>query len=211
MRELHRVVIGLTFLGGVFGCAPTAKLSASPNAVCAGRAVRLSWEGSSAGDLTSDPASSDLGPVGSSGSKTVRPKTTTTYRFEVGSVLAKRVVATEVRVLEVPKEPVRVAPTGSEEDGVACLGDRIRATAHIPADAWDKRLRVDLVSAGDGRNYRVMHQVARAEVGPEGSAEFRDLPLAGAWTLETTLRPGEECGSLAPDSLSIRVSLICAE
>ena len=214
MRKRHRAVAGLSILGGLFACAPTAKISASPNAVCAGRAVRLSWEGSAAGELTSEPASTDssgLGDVPASGSKTVHPRTTTTYRFEVGSVLAKRSVATEVRVLEVPKQPVRVAPTGGEADGVACLGDRIRATAHVPADAWDKRLRVDLVSSGDGRTYKVMHQVARADVGPEASAEFRDLPLAGAWQLETALRPGEDCGALAPDSLSIRVSLICAE
>ena len=214
MRKVHGAAIGLSILGGVFGCAPTAKISASPNAVCAGRAVRLSWEGSAAGELTSEPASpadSGLGDVPATGSKTVHPRTTTIYRFEVGSVLATRAVATEVRVLEVPKEPVRVAPTASEEDGVACLGDRIRATAHVPADAWDKRLRVDLVSSGDGRTYKVVHQVARAEVGAEASAEFRDLPLAGAWQLETALRPGEDCGALAPDSLSIRVSLICAE
>ena len=214
MRKLHRAVVGLSVLGGVFGCAPTAKISANPNAVCAGRAVRLSWEGSSAGELTSEPASTDsagLGDVPASGSKTVHPRTTTTYRFEVGSILASRAVTTEVRVLEVPKEPVRVSPTASEEDGVACLGDRIRATAHVPADAWDKRLRVDLVSSGDGRTYKVLHQVARADVGPEASAEFRDLPLAGAWQLETALRPGEDCGALAPDSLSIQVSLICAD
>jgi hypothetical protein len=212
VRKLHRAVVGLSVLGGVFGCAPTAKISASPNAVCAGRAVRLSWEGSAAGELTSEPpsgADSGLGDVPASGSKTVHPRTTTTYRLAVGSVLASRTVATEVRVLEVPKEPVRVGPTASEEDGVACLGDRIRATAHVPADAWDKRLRVDLVSSADGRTYRVVHQVARAEVGPDASAEFRDLPLAGAWQLETALRPGEDCGALAPESLWVRVNQIC--
>jgi len=213
VRNLHWAVIGLTFLGGVCGCAPTAKISASPNAVCAGRAVRLSWEGSAAGALTSEPASTDsagLGDVPASGSKTVHPRTTTTYRFEVGSVLASRAVTTEVRVLEVPKEPVRVAP-GRDDDNVVCRGNRMAVAAHVPADAWDKRLRVDLVSSGDGRTYQVVHQVARDEVGPGASAAFRDLPLAGAWTLETELRPGEECGGTEPSSLSIQVSLICAD
>jgi hypothetical protein len=213
VRKLGKAAIGLGFLGGMLACAPTAKLTANPVSVCAGRAVRLSWEGSSSGDLSADPASPDaaLGQVPANGSKTVHPRTNTTYRFEVGSVLAKSAAATTVRVLEVPKEPVRVAPSGAAEDGVECLGDRIRATAHVPADAFDKRMRVDLVSATDGRSYRVAHQVVRAEVGPEASAEFRDLPLAGGWTLETALRPGEECGALAPDALAIQVSLICAE
>ena len=214
MRKLHRAVIGLTLFGGFAGCAPSAKLAANPIVVCPGRAVRLTWEGSSAGILTSEPASpesSGPGEVAASGSKTVHPRTSTTYRFEVGSVFAKSTAATTVRVPEIPKEPVRVAPSGGEEDGVACLGDRIRATAHVPADAWEKRLRADLVSSSDGRSYQVSHQVVRDQVGPEVSAAFRDLPLAGAWTLETALRPGEECGATPPESLSIRVSLICAD
>ena len=211
MRKHCKAAIGLSFLGVLSSCAPTAKLTANPPVVCAGRAVRLTWEGSSAGELTSDPAGSELGEVGATGSKTVHPRTTTTYRFEVGSLLAKRTAGTLVRVLEVPEKPVRVAPSGSPEDGVACLGDRIRATAHVPAGTFDPRLRVDLVSAADGRSYRVSHQVARDDVGPAASAAFRDLPITGAWTLETALRSGEDCGALAPDALSIQVSLICAE
>ena len=211
MRKSCRAAFGLSFLGALFGCAPTAKLSANPPVVCAGRAVRLSWEGSSGGELSADPAAAELGEVAASGSKTVHPRSTTTYRFEVGSVLSRRTAGTTVRVLEVPEKPVRVAPSGSAADGVACLGDRIRVTAHVPADAWDKRLRVDLVSASDGRSYRVSHQVARDEVGAAASAAFRDLPIAGAWTLETALHPGEDCGALAPDALAIDVSLICAD
>lgn len=214
MRQVLGAAIGSAILGGLLGCAPTAKLSADPGVVCSGRAVRLSWAGSSAGELTAEPASSadaGLGDVAASGSKTVHPRITTTYRFEVGSVIARRTAASTVRVLEIPKEPVRVAPSGADADGVACLGDRIRATAHVPADAADPRMRVDLVSAADGRTYQVSHQVARDRVGPEVSAAFRDLPLAGAWTLETALRPGEDCGALAPESLSVQVSLICAD
>lgn len=211
MRKAHGVIALSSFLGGLFACAPSAKLSASPSVVCPGRAVRLTWEASSAGELTADPASADLGEVTASGSKTVRPRTTTNYQLSVGSVVARRTVGTTVRVLEVPKEPVRIAPNGGEEDGVACLGDRMRATAHVAPGAWDKRLRVDLVSSADGRSYRVAHQIARDEVGPQASAAFRDLPLAGAWQLETALRPDEDCGALAPESLAIQVSLICAE
>ena len=211
MRKQLGAAIGFSCLGALLACAPTAKLSASPPVVCAGRAVRLAWEGSSSGELSADPAGGELGEVPANGSKTVHPRTTTTYRFEVGSVLARRSAGTTVRVLEVPEKPVHVAPSGAAEDGVACLGDRIRATAHVPADAWDKRLRVDLVSASDGRTYRVSHQVARDEVGAAASAAFRDLPIAGAWTLETALRPGEDCGALAPEALGIDVSLICAE
>jgi hypothetical protein len=214
LRKFHWAVIGLTFLGGSTGCAPTAKLVANPTVVCPGRAVRLVWEGSSAGVLTSEPASpesSGPGEVAASGSRTVHPRTSTTYRLEVGSILAKSAAATTVRVPEAPTDGVRVAPSGGPEDGVACLGDRIRATAHVPADAADARLRVDLVTSADGRSYHVSHQVAQDAVGPEASAAFRDLPLAGAWTLETALRPGEECGATPPESLSIRVSLICAD
>ena len=205
MGKLHRFFIGLPLLGGSTRSAPSAKLAANPTVVCPGRAVRLVWEGSSAGVLTSEPASpesSGPGEVGASGSKTVHPRTSTTYRFEVGSVFAKRAVATTVRVPEAPKDGVRVAPSGGAEDGVECLGDRIRATAHVPAASWDARLRVDVVTSADGRSYQVSHQVAR-RVG-RGLGGLRDLPLAGAWTLETALRPGEDCGADPPGRSSIR-------
>jgi hypothetical protein len=44
------------------------------------------------------------------------------------------------------------------------------------------------------------------------SAAFRDQPIAGAWKLETRLRPGEVCGKPSlPRSLAIHVTLTCSE
>jgi len=207
-----RATAALVLLSMGLGCAPTAALRAKPDIVCAGRAVRLIWVGSGAGELSSEPPDESLGSVAESGAKTVRPKVTTTYRLRVSSLLASATSETSVKVLSVPEQGVSVRGDVTGESA-GCAPGRIWVTARVAADAWDPRLRVNQVFSGDGRTYRVEHAAARAEVSPDAPSDaLRDLPIAGAWRLETPLRPGEVCGDAsAPQSLAVSVSFVCAD
>ncbi|HKC50843.1 MAG TPA: hypothetical protein VKF60_08625 [Myxococcota bacterium] len=194
------------------GCAASATLHARPESVCAGRAVRLTWDGSGSGELSAEPADPSLGEVAASGSKSVRPKATTTYRFRVGSLVSSATSSTIVKVVSLPELPAPIRGSVSDE-GSGCAPGRIWVTARVPAGAWDARLRVNLVASADGRAYRVEHAARSAELGVDTPSDaFRDLPVAGAWRLETALRPGEVCaGASAPESLALHVSFVCAE
>lgn len=205
-----RAILALAFLA--LGCAATATLRAKPEVVCAGRAVRLTWSASHSGELSADPEDKSLGDVGDSGQKTVRPKVTTTYRLHVSSLLTSITSSTTVKVVSVPDTPA--ALTGSVADeGSGCAPGRIWVTARVPPGAFDSRLRVNLVSSPDGRGYRVEHAARSGEVTPGAPSDaLRDLPISGAWRIETALRPGEVCGDAsAPQSLGVSVSFVCAD
>jgi hypothetical protein len=205
-----RAVCSLAFLA--LGCAATATLHAKPESVCAGRAVRLTWDGSGAGELSAEPTDASLGDVAESGSKTLRPKATTTYRLRVGSLFSSATSDVTVKVIAVPELPTPIRGSVADESS-GCAPGRMWVTARVPADAWDARLRVNLVASADGRAYEVEHAARSVELGVDTpSDELRDLPIAGAWRLETALRAGEVCGeSSAPTSLAVNVSFVCAE
>jgi hypothetical protein len=194
------------------GCAVTAELHAKPESVCTGRAVRLTWDATSAGELSAEPADASLGPVAESGTKTVKPKVTTTYHLRVESLFAGAASDATVKVLAVPELPATIRGSVSDE-GSGCAPGRLWVMARVPPDAWDPRLRVNLIASADGRAYRVAHAARSTELGVDTpSDELRDLPIAGGWHLETQLRPGEVCGEpSAPASLAVNVSFVCAE
>ena len=201
----------LAALACALACAPTASLRATPDVVCAGRAVRLSWEGSGSGELSAEPADAALGDVPDSGQKTVHPRSTTTYRFRVSSLFSHAASDASVRVLAPPAKPTAIGAASSDASA-GCSPHALWVTARVPPDAWDPHLRVATVSASDGRAYRVEHAAQRAEIAPgEESEAFRDLPIQGAWRLETPLRPGEACGPTQPAALSLDVTFVCAD
>src|SRR5262249_36983046 len=84
------------------GCAVTASLSAKPDSVCAGRAVRLRWDASQSGKLTAEPPDESLGDVPASGVRTVRPKQTTTYKLRASSLFSSQEIESTVKIVSVP-------------------------------------------------------------------------------------------------------------
>jgi hypothetical protein len=202
----------LVFMSLGSGCVPTAQLRARPDSVCAGRAVRLTWEGSKSGELSAEPADPSLGDVPESGQRNVHPKTTTTYRFRVSTGLSAASAEQTVKVLAPPEQPALIRGA-SADDGSGCAPGKMWVTAHVAPGDWDSRLRIDQVRSADGRSYQIQHAAQQIEVTPsEPSDGLRDQPIAGAWKLETPLRPGEKCGEAsAPESLAVNVSLICAD
>jgi hypothetical protein len=208
--SLLRSAIALIFLATA--CAPTASLRVAPETVCAGRNVRLTWEGSGPGELSASPADPALGSVGERGMKTAQPKVSTTYRLRVSTLLASATSETSVTVVSVPPQPAAIRASIADESS-GCAPGRIWVTARVPADAWSPRLRVNQVFSADGRAYRIEHAAGVAQVTPdEPSNALSDLPVTGAWRLETPLRPGEICGEAsAPESLAVNVSFVCAD
>ena len=193
------------------GCAVRADLRAKPDAVCAGRAVRLTWDASHSGELSADPADPALGEVSASGQKMVHPRVTTTYHLRASSGLGSATSDAKVTVVSPPAQPSPIRGEISDEGG-GCAPGKLWVTARVAPDAWDARLRIDQVLSADGRSYRVQHAATMAEVTPdEPSFALRDLPPAGAWKLETPLRPGESCGATAPESLAVAVTFVCAD
>lgn len=205
-----RLVLGVSLFG--LGCAATASLRASPEDVCAGRAVRLTWNGSHSGDITAEPAEAGLGEVAASGQKTVKPRVTTTYRFRVGSLLGSAMSEATVKVVSVPAEPTAIRGAAGD-DGSGCAPGKTWVTARVAPGVWDTRLRVSLVESADGRDYRVEHAGRSAEVAAGAPSDaLRDLPIAGAWRIETPLRAGERCGESAQlESLAVNVRFVCAD
>src|SRR5258706_7234337 len=61
--------------------APTASLSANPNTVEKGQATTLTWQTTNATDVSID----GIGPVETSGSRSVTPADSTTYRLTAQS------------------------------------------------------------------------------------------------------------------------------
>jgi hypothetical protein len=129
---------------------------------------------------------------------------TTTYRFRVPTPFAAKTSDASVTVLLAPEQPTTIG-AGISDEAAGCVPTRMWVTARVPADAWDRRLRVKTVACGGGRLYTVQHGMTIANVAPSGpSVAFRDRPIAGACKLETPLRPGEICGKPSlPQSLAI--------
>jgi hypothetical protein len=196
----------------LLGCAATAELHAKPDNVCAGRAVRLTWDGSSSGELSAEPADASLGDVPESGQKTVHPKVTTTYRLKVSSGFSSQTSEAKVQVVTPPAGGSTIRGAVADE-GSGCAPGKLWVTARVEPGAWDRRLRIDQVRSTDGRAYRVQHAAQTAESPADGASDaLRDLPPAGAWRLETPLRAGETCGgATAPESLSIALTFVCAD
>jgi hypothetical protein len=197
---------------GLLGCAATAELHAKPDAVCAGRAVRLTWDGSSSGELSAEPADPSLGEVPASGQKTVHPKVTTTYRLRVSSGFASQTSETKVQVVTPPPGGAQIAGAISDEGG-GCAPGKVWVTARVEPGSFDPRLRIDQVRSMDGRDYFVQHAAQTAEVKADTPSDgLRDLPPAGAWRIETPLRAGETCGGASsPELISIALSFVCAD
>jgi hypothetical protein len=173
--------------------------------------VRLTWSGSGSGALSAEPADPALGDVPDSGTKTVHPAVTTSYRFRVSSLFSHVDAGAQVKVLSPPATPTAISAPSSDASA-GCAPHALWVTARVAPDAWDAHLRVLEVRAGGGRAYRVDHAAQRAEIAAgESSDAFRDLPIAGAWRLETPLAPGEGCGGALPDALSVDVTFVCAD
>jgi peptidoglycan-associated lipoprotein len=82
--------------------APKISLTASPTAINSGDPTTLSWESSNATSVTVD---SGIGTVEASGSRTISPRVSTTYKATATGQIGNPATA-EVRVTVTPPKPV---------------------------------------------------------------------------------------------------------
>ena len=99
---------------------PTATIRANPSSIEIGSTTTLTWETANAAEVTID---SGIGTVEASGSRTVRPLESTTYRLRATNNVA--VVAAEVRVT-VTDDASAIPPPSSLISDAAFIDARIQ-------------------------------------------------------------------------------------
>lgn len=91
--------------------APTASLTANPASIQQGQAATLSWTTQNATEVTLE----GIGRVGPSGSQTVLPKTSTTYRLTAKGAGGTQEATARVTVTTLPP-PVTATASASEQE-----------------------------------------------------------------------------------------------
>jgi len=91
--------------------APTASLSANPNTIQKGSSTTLTWETSNATDVSID----GIGAVQATGSQSVTPSDSTTYRLTAKGAGGTQEATARVTVTE-PPPPPPPPPTVSDEE-----------------------------------------------------------------------------------------------
>ena len=91
--------------------APTASLSASPDTIEQGQSTTLNWQTQNANDITLE----GIGKVDASGSRTVSPSSSTTYRLTARGAGGTQEATARVTVTSPPPAPAP-QPTVTEEE-----------------------------------------------------------------------------------------------
>jgi peptidoglycan-associated lipoprotein len=95
--------------------APKISLKASPSAIEMGQTTELSWDSSNATGVTID---NGIGTVEASGSRTISPKTSTTYKAVATGPSATAAAEVRVTVTPPPPEVPKLPPEGNPIDVV---------------------------------------------------------------------------------------------
>ena len=213
-RRTHRseLLCALALWLGLFGCKPTIhSFRADPNVICPGSAVRLGWDASSGGEITSAPPLPGLGSVPATGTQEVRPTAPTRFRLEAHNLWGGAAREVDVDVRAAANAPKSIG--ASIADPSARCEDGILSVEVVPPEgAWDEHARVGEVEVPQAvsRHYHVEHEGRSAELDPGvRSAAFAGLPVRGRWLLSTPLGPGETCGPELPRNLLIDIYPSC--
>ncbi len=91
--------------------APTAALTANPNAIQKNESTTLTWETTNAADVSID----GIGPVNTSGSRQVSPAESTTYRLVARGAVATQEATARVTVTAAPAPPPAPMTSLTEE------------------------------------------------------------------------------------------------
>jgi peptidoglycan-associated lipoprotein len=92
--------------------APTASLSANPNAIDAGKSTTLTWQTTNATDVSID----GIGPVDLSGSRQVTPADSTTYHLLAKGAGGTQEATARVTVNSAPAPPPEPVSNATEEE-----------------------------------------------------------------------------------------------
>ncbi len=207
-RPAYRVGLLLCALVGGAACnASIGKFDVTPrNAVCPGTPVTIVWSVTGSPKLTLSPKvpNSPDGKVDTSGKVTVTPNGPTTVSLRVSRCLGE---PTGADIQVTPPKPEEIAAsleqTSSCTDGVLTLTTETKN--------FDPKAKAIAVSSPK-RDI----EISRADspgtptVIPKGgtTGSFSALPANGAWSVSTTLLPGESC-SAPPKSVTFYLYTAC--
>ncbi len=205
---LVSAIVAFAF-AGVCGCAPQVhSFMAEPNVICIGSSSKLTWAASTDGTLSSTPVVEPPRQVTANGGLSVAAATTTRFHLEVSNLFGSDGRDVDVSVLASPE--VKVLGQSVADPSAGCDASNLWVTAVAPANFWDSRLKVGLVSSTDNRSYHLEHAGRVTDVTPgKPSNAFAGLDVSGPWRLVTPLAAGEACGHQTPPSLMIGVAAAC--
>ena len=190
------------------GCASIDAFSATPRTACAGDGVTVTWAASGDVTISAEPAVSDIGPKASSGSQ----------RFVVDRDTRFTLKATRLFSCKTTEADVAVAPPSREYGGVAACSSAERTialTVPLAEGQVSSALKVSSVTNVNARPIVLAKGSVRATIPARGhSAAFDREPVAGAWTLQADLAPGESCEDalrLMASRLTFRVGFGCGQ
>jgi peptidoglycan-associated lipoprotein len=151
--------------------APTATLSANPTSIERGQSATLSWSTTNATDV----AIEGIGPVQPSGSQSVRPNQSTTYRLSAKGAGGSTDASARITVTNPPPAPVATTPppvrNPSEEE---LFGSEVK-TIYFDYDQYEVRADQQASMTGNG-NFLKAHPgvkvVIEGHCDERGSAEY---------------------------------------
>ncbi len=193
-------------------CAPTIdSFRVSPNRICRGDRVTLTWEASKPGTISAlPPQQPSPGQVPAIGSASVAPRSSVRYRLEVSNVWGSAARENDVELLAGRSLPIGQSVA---DPSARCVDKALSVTVLPPADAWSSQAIVGGIStlSEDKHRYHVEHAGVKLDLAPgELSQAFQGTPVAGAWALSLTLLDGEKCGTpTVPRNLGIQLVAAC--
>ncbi len=208
--ETQRTSFSIVLAVALAACGPTIRsLRAEPNEVCRGSTSSLVWAASTTGDLTSNPRTTGLGPVGAVGTVLVSPTATTVFHLHVRNLFGHDDREADVRVHSDPEDPLPIGESLASPTA-GCDASGVWVTATAPPTSWDSHIRIGRVASRDGRTYHVEHAGRTIEVTPDTPSQgLAGLELSGPWILKTPLGTGEACGATLPRNLAVAVYGAC--
>lgn len=199
-RRAWRILPAAILLGP--GCgAKVLKFDLVPNHVCAGTPVKLDMQ------VVGTPTVSTSPPLPQQPGLVYVPTTTTRFVLSVRR-WPRKPIGSETEVKVMPGSP---AEADEITANVTCSGDRLSGTVDRSPSAWDPRLKVTTVESGEEGEVLVSHEGRSARLTPASPTTdaFAGTSPGGAWTVSSTLPPGQRCDDHPPDILNIAAQVRC--
>ena len=147
--------------------APTASLTANPNSITAGQSTTLIWKT----DYTTDVSIDQLGKVGPSGSRTVTPTESITYRLVAKNDSGSQEATARVTVTQTAAPP----PQTSSDQTAAQLFAQSMKDVFFDYDSYDVSQQYQQVLQADARflqQHRSMRFLIEGHCDERGSTEY---------------------------------------
>jgi hypothetical protein len=201
-------------------CSPSVKsLDVFPRHICPGEQVRLVWEFSGTGTISTEPAVSKApsGEVDDAGSASFNPTQTTKVKLRVTRMFR----APTSREVDIEMLPGTEILASLADPSARCQGGVVSSTAHmnnfgamsvavVGVAAGNKRVSLDVMR--DDPQHVGRKLKAHIAAGSPTTV-FAGLPVNGDWEISSPLLPGETCSGdhpVLPSNLILQAYTSCS-